>query len=151
VAWSGGDWNRARSLPLAALSPLLLEMKNISFWSLQGGPQAAALRLAAKRTGMEDVETCGTGLLSLAAAVANLDMVISVDTMAAHLAGAMGKPVCLLLQYAADWRWMIDREDSPWYPGMRLFRQVESESWISVVHAVRQWLVNWVSRKEQGR
>ncbi|HEY4047961.1 MAG TPA: TIGR04290 family methyltransferase [Acidobacteriaceae bacterium] len=143
VAWCGGDWNPARSLPLEALSPLL-DIKETSLWSLQGGSNSAALRAAAKRVGMQDVEACGTGLLALAAAIANLDLVVSVDTMAAHMAGAMGKPVCLLLQHAADWRWMIARQDSPWYPTMRLFRQTQPGDWTGVVHDVQRWLVDWI-------
>jgi hypothetical protein len=150
VAWSGGDWDPARSLPFEALSPLL-EMKEISLWSLQGGPDRIALREMAKQVGMQDVEVCGSGLLALAAAVANMDLVVSVDTMAAHMAGAMGKPVCLLLQRAADWRWMTEREDTPWYPTMQLFRQTEPGDWTSVIQAVRRWLIGWTHEKAQSR
>lgn len=142
VAWSGGDWNSARSLPFEELSPLF-EMKELSLWSLQGGADGAAQRAMAKQAGMQDVEACGGGLPALAAAIANMDLVISVDTMAAHMAGAMAKPVCLLLQRAADWRWMTARQDTPWYPTMRLFRQRESGDWTTVIRAVRNWLVDW--------
>jgi ADP-heptose:LPS heptosyltransferase len=76
---------------------------------------------------------CGDGILPLAHTIARLDLVITVDTLAAHLAGALGKPVWLLLQHAADWRWMTDRMDSPWYPSMRLFRQPTPGDWSSVV------------------
>jgi hypothetical protein len=148
VAWCGGDWNPARSLPFEALSPLL-DIAEVSLWSLQGGSNSAALRDTAKRGGMQDVEACGTGLLPLAAALANLDLVISVDTMAAHLAGAMGKPVWLLLQHAADWRWMTARQDSPWYPTMRLLRQTHPGDWTGVVHAVRRWLVDAIRKNAE--
>jgi ADP-heptose:LPS heptosyltransferase len=66
----------------------------------------------------------------------NLDLVISVDTAAAHLAGAMGKPVWVLNRFDTCWRWMLDRDDSPWYPTMRLFRQPRPGDWNSVVRAV---------------
>src|SRR5205807_9759977 len=80
-----------------------------------------------------------------AADIRNLDLVITVDTMVAHLAGALGKPVWTLLPYRADWRWMLDREDSPWYPTMRLFRQPAPGDWRSVIVRVAGEL-----RKYQG-
>ena len=79
-----------------------------------------------------------------AAAIENLDLIISVDTSVAHLAGAMGKPVWLLLTFNADWRWMLERDDSPWYPSMKLFRQSKSGDWdslfIEVVKALKTLL-----------
>jgi ADP-heptose:LPS heptosyltransferase len=65
--------------------------------------------------------------------VANLDLVISVDTSVAHLAGALGRPVWVLLPHDADWRWLLDRDDSPWYPTAHLFRQDETRRWDAVV------------------
>jgi ADP-heptose:LPS heptosyltransferase len=75
-----------------------------------------------------------------AALIAELDLVISVDTAVAHLSGALGKPVWILLPYMADYRWLLDRADSPWYPSATLFRQVHEDDWISVVAAVKQSL-----------
>jgi ADP-heptose:LPS heptosyltransferase len=71
-----------------------------------------------------------------AALIANLDLVITVDTAVAHLAGAMGKPVWVLLKKVADWRWMHDRADSPWYPTMRLFRQEERGDWEGPIRTI---------------
>ena len=80
-------------------------------------------------------------LADTAALIMNLDLVISVDTAIAHLAGAFGKPVWMLSRFDADWRWLIDREDSPWYPTMRIFRQHSPGDWEEVVsrvsHALR--------------
>ena len=75
-------------------------------------------------------------LADTAAMMATLDLVITVDTVIAHLAGALGKPVWILLPYAADWRWLLDRDDSPWYPTARLFRQPKMGDLISVIHKV---------------
>jgi hypothetical protein len=72
-----------------------------------------------------------------AALIANLDLVISVDTSVAHLAGALAKPLWLLLPFTPDWRWLLDRDDSPWYPTARLFRQDETRRWDGVMARVR--------------
>jgi len=72
--------------------------------------------------------------------IARLDLVISVDTSVAHLAGALGKPVWVLLPWLPDWHWQLGRSDSPWYPSARLFRQTESDDWKSVIATLRQEL-----------
>jgi ADP-heptose:LPS heptosyltransferase len=74
------------------------------------------------------------------AALAALDLVISVDTSVAHLAGAMGRQAWIMLPYAQDWRWLRDREDSPWYPTLRLFRQKEPQAWAGVIARVAEEL-----------
>jgi Glycosyltransferase family 9 (heptosyltransferase) len=76
-----------------------------------------------------------------AALVSQLDLVISVDTSVAHLAGALGKPVWILLTHAPDWRWLLDRDDSPWYPTARLFRQGEGGEWTGVMARLRAALL----------
>jgi ADP-heptose:LPS heptosyltransferase len=76
-----------------------------------------------------------------AALIANLDLVITVDTAVAHLAGGLGRPVWILLPYAADWRWLTGRDDSPWYPSAKLFRQRRAGDWGDVLLRVRQALI----------
>ena len=78
--------------------------------------------------------------MGLAEFILHLDLVITVDTLAAHLAGALGVPCWVLLQHAADWRWMHAREDSPWYPTLRLFRQPIAGDWTSVIASARDLL-----------
>ena len=74
----------------------------------------------------------------------NLDLVISADTSVAHLAGALGKPVWILLSYVPDWRWLLDRDDSPWYPTARRFRQNDTREWDSVIARVRESLLTLI-------
>jgi ADP-heptose:LPS heptosyltransferase len=88
-------------------------------------------------------ELCDAGVLPLAAMISQLDLVLTVDTLAAHLAGAMNIPVWVMLQHEADWRWMLGREDSPWYPSMRLFRQPRAGAWADVVANVGKALEQW--------
>ena len=75
-----------------------------------------------------------------AAVMERMDLVISVDTASAHLAGALGRPVWVMLGYAADWRYLLEREDSPWYPTMRLFRQTAPGDWLSVTRRIAEEL-----------
>jgi ADP-heptose:LPS heptosyltransferase len=88
-------------------------------------------------------ELCDGGLVPLAAIISQLDLVLTVDTLAAHLAGAMNIPVWVMLQHEADWRWMIGRDDSPWYPSMRLFRQLRQGAWADAVANVEDALEKW--------
>ena len=81
--------------------------------------------------------------------IENLDLVITVDTSVAHLAGALGKPVWILLPFAPDWRWLLDRSDSPWYSGARLFRQPEPGKWRPVLKQTARELVELASRKQR--
>ncbi len=148
LVWAAGGWNPQRSVPLAELQRILedLEDHTAEFWSLQGDAVAGdGEPLVASGRLRHATRTCGDGLLPLAASIANLDLVITVDTLAAHLAGAMGKPAWVLLEYAADWRWMVQREDSPWYPNTRLFRQPSPGDWRGAVHAVHDALRKFVA------
>jgi hypothetical protein len=146
IVWAAGKWNPERSLPLQLLRPLL-ESADCEFWCLQGGDARAEwMTLPAPLRG-RDAACCGEGILPLAAAIAQLDLVITVDTLAAHLAGALGKEAWVLLQYAADWRWMTARSDSPWYPSLRLFRQASPGDWKSLTEHVKGTFADWLAER----
>jgi tetratricopeptide (TPR) repeat protein len=137
IAWSGNPAqpdDRLRSIPAERLTPLL-QRQDCEFHAVQTGltdidaEQLAQLRVHVHSTDLHDFgET--------AALMVALDLVISVDSAPAHLAGALARPTWLLLQSNADWRWMRDRTDSPWYPTMRLFRQPTPGDWDSVIAAI---------------
>ncbi|AZP11301.1 tetratricopeptide repeat protein [Undibacterium parvum] len=138
LAWQGNplfENDADRSLASIALLRPLMEVAGVQFVSLQKGPGQDQL----PREGFE-VLPYGAELedfADTAALIANLDLVISVDTAVAHLAGAMGKTCWLLLpDYRADWRWLTDRQDTPWYPSMRLFRQSRGGDWPAVIQRV---------------
>jgi hypothetical protein len=134
LAWSGSPSHRNdrnRSIGLAAFSPLL--GLDATYVCLQPTISTADAELLRARG---DITLCGEKLKTFAdtaALIANLDLVIAVDTAVAHLAGALAKPVWVLLPFIPDWRWLLDREDNPWYPTARLFRQDQSRSWDKVV------------------
>jgi hypothetical protein len=119
--------NRRRSMRLADMAPLAA-VPGCSFVSLQLGPMAAQLNQGAINDPpaglvVHDVAEYLHDFTDTAALVANLDLVIAVDTAVAHLAGALGRPVWLLNRFDTCWRWLLGRDDSPWYPSLRLFRQ----------------------------
>ncbi len=143
VVWASGEWNPARSMPIEHVEQIV-QTGCAEFWSLQGGSARADAMKLVEGGALCDAAVCGEGLRNLAAVIANLDLVITVDTLAAHLAGAMGKPVWVMLQHAADWRWMTDRCDSPWYPEMRLFRQTTEGDWGSVIEKVQAGLTTLI-------
>ena len=137
LVWSGNPQHandRFRSMRLETLAPLL-NLENIHFFSLQVDVSAESLRnLPACVT---DLRPFITDMADTAALVSHLDLLITVDTAMAHLAGALAKPTWVLLSFAPDWRWLTDREDSPWYPTLRLFRQPQFDDWPSVMQRVR--------------
>ncbi|HEY8312459.1 MAG TPA: hypothetical protein VIG47_17955 [Gemmatimonadaceae bacterium] len=126
-----GDWNPSRSVPLDKLRAL--SDMDVEIWSLESKSSLDRCAVLNGRDGRELTD----GLVPLAATIANLDAVITPDTVAAHLAGAMGKPAFVMLQFAADWRWMTARTDTPWYPSLRLYRQPAPGDWASVVQSIR--------------
>lgn len=136
IIWAAGEWNQARSLPVEYLRSLA-EIPGITLHSLQRWPQRPPERLP---DFLQDLEAGEPDILATAESIRRMDLVISVDTMVAHLAASLGKPVWLLLPRRADWRWMLDRDDSPWYPGIRLVRQPHEGDWRSVVQITREML-----------
>jgi len=144
IVWASGEWNPERSIPLSLLEPMVRET-SAEFWSLQGNVAAEDARLWIEAGIVRDATAiCGDGLVALSATIANLDLVITVDTLAAHLAGALGRPTWVMLQHAADWRWMTAREDCPWYPTLRLFRQPTPVDWNGTINRVREALRDFV-------
>lgn len=122
-----------RSITLDLMAPLLAT-RGCRFFSLQKGAAAKELQKSAQH--MRDFSAEWSDFADTAALLANLDLVISVDTAAAHLAGAMGKPIWLLNRFDSCWRWLLDRDDSPWYSRLRQFRQPASGEWQPVIAAV---------------
>jgi tetratricopeptide (TPR) repeat protein len=121
-----------RSFSIELLSPLAY-LKDITFYSLQKGNAAEQAINHPKDMKFVDYTEEIKDFSDTAALIENLTLIISVDTAVAHLAGAIGKPVWILLPFAPDGRWMLNRDDSPWYPSMRLFRQPSSGDWESVI------------------
>ncbi|MDQ3267820.1 MAG: tetratricopeptide repeat protein, partial [Pseudomonadota bacterium] len=146
LMWAGSPGNKNnlnRSISLSQLD-LLGTVEKVMFFNLQKGPaEAQAKQPLANLHFMCLTEDIGD-FASTAALIANLDLVICVDTSVAHLAGAIGKPAWVLLPFAADWRWLLEREDSPWYPSLRLFRQRKIGDWEEVVARVREALCTMV-------
>jgi len=129
VVWRSGDWDQRRSIPVDLLAGLS-RVSGVRLFSLQCGCAAAeSPRIPAQDVASSDVERT-------AATLHRLDLLISVDTFAAHLAGALGVRVWLLLHTDCDWRWMQRRTDTPWYPTMRLFRQPSAGGWPAVIAEV---------------
>ncbi len=138
LVWAGNPRHRNdrnRSLPTAALRPLLA-VPGVRFFSLQTGDARGDLARLAAGTPDAVIADPMDGVRDFAdtgAILANLDLLITVDTAIVHLAGAMGVPAWLLLPYAPDWRWLLDRADSPWYPSLRLFRQPRPGDWATTL------------------
>jgi tetratricopeptide (TPR) repeat protein len=135
IAWAGSATNsndRNRSLPLDRLRPLL-ELPGIGFVSLQKELRPGDADLLASSPGLLALGDRLEDFADTAAVASLLDLVIAVDTSVAHLAGALGRPVWIMLPFAAEWRWLRQREDSPWYPTARLFRQDAPGDWAGLV------------------
>jgi len=138
LAWAGRAAHpndRNRSIALAALAPIFA-LEQVAFVSVQREPREDAQALAAAR-GLAHVGEELQDFEDTAAVLALCDLVVSVDTAVAHLAGAMGRPVSILLPFQPDWRWLLERTDSPWYPTARLYRQREPGDWGGVIARLR--------------
>ncbi len=148
LVWAGGNRphvaelrknDARRSITFERLAPLL-EVPNVRFFSLQKGPAAQQLAHGVSTQNVVDYAEELDDFADTAALVANLDLVISVDTSTAHLAGALDKPVWILNRFDTCWRWMLERTDTPWYPRATLFRQPALGDWDSVILAARDAL-----------
>ena len=153
LAWTGRPTHpndRRRSMPLARLAPLA-ERRSCQF---RLAAEAACRRRIeaslAQFPGMTDISAELTDFGETAAVIANLDLVITVDTAMGHLAGALGKPVWIMLPKASDWRWLLERSDSPWYPTARLFRQQTPGDWDPVHRGGRGGAGRGTARQRRG-
>ena len=140
LVWRAGDWDRRRNLPFSFIKSVA-GVHGVDFYALQ---QNAPIR--EYQPDLRFIAPSTADVLSTARIVAGLDLVISIDSMPAHLAGAMGIPTWTLLHKHADWRWLRDRKDSPWYPAMRLFRQRRAGDWKPVIDAVTRELSELASK-----
>ncbi|RDK01593.1 tetratricopeptide repeat protein [Paraburkholderia lacunae] len=153
LVWAGGNRphiaelrknDARRSITFERLAPIL-DVPNVRFFSLQKGSAAQQLPADESAHRVFDYTAELDDFADTAALVANLDLVISVDTSTAHLAGALDKPVWILNRFDTCWRWMLERTDTPWYPCATLFRQPALGDWDSVIRAVRDALAAWSS------
>jgi tetratricopeptide (TPR) repeat protein len=146
LAWSGNPLHsndRNRSIGLDHLLPLLTGT-DATFVSLQQEVRGGDASLLQSHSEILHFGEELKNYSDTAALISNLDLVISVDTSVAHLAGALGKPLWILLPFIPDWRWLLDREDSPWYPTARLFRQDDTRTWDNVIPRVEATLRDFV-------
>jgi hypothetical protein len=148
IAWAGSPKHtsdRHRSLPVEEFLALA-DLPGLTLFGLQVGPRAADLKAAGGDVLVTDLSAELGDFAVTAAVLRELDLVITVDTALAHLAGALGRPCWVLLPFSADWRWLRKREDSPWYPSLRLFRQTAPGDWPGVIRRVRGALEAWQTR-----
>jgi tetratricopeptide (TPR) repeat protein len=149
LVWSGNpghERDRERSIGLRTFVPLLDALGDeVTFVSLQKDVRADDNAILKKRADILDYGDALDDFSDTAALISQLDLVISVDTSVAHLAGALGKPVWILLTYFPDWRWLLGRDDSPWYPTARLFRQDKSRTWDGVITRVNRALLQLIN------
>lgn len=141
-AWAGNlaySRDHSRSCSLHQFADVLMTPE-VTFYSLQKGERVAELIQLPEAIAVQDLSGLLNDFADTAGAIAQLDLVITTDTAVAHLAGALGKPVWVLLSFVPDWRWLLDRDDSPWYPTMRLFRQTQLGDWDGVFERVAQAL-----------
>jgi hypothetical protein len=149
LVWSGNPNHRNdhnRSIPLRTLSRIL--DPDATFISLQKDPRPEDKVVLRELTGIIDLTADLTDFAKTAALLRCLDLVITVDTSVAHLAGALGCPTWILLPHTPDWRWLLDRDDSPWYPTMRLFRQRKPRDYESILDRVKAELTAMIAKRQ---
>lgn len=138
LCYGAGDWDRDRAVPSSLLAPLCSEARCVTLM-----PEATTLDVL-------NPSGCPFDMMETAALVAAADLVITVDTMIAHMAGAMGKPAWLLLKAEPDWRWPAGGGRTPWYPTMRIYAQPRPGDWAPVVERVRSDLAQWNAERKEG-
>ncbi|MBW3585832.1 MAG: tetratricopeptide repeat protein, partial [Cyanobacteria bacterium 0813] len=150
LVWAGGPLHRNNHQRSCKLSDFVkfLDVPGASFYSLQKDLSGGDLNLFNQQQ-IEDLSEHCVDFADTAAIISQLDLVICVDTAVAHLAGALGKPVWILLSFVPDWRWMLEREDSPWYPTVRLFRQQKAGDWDGVCDRIKTALEHLISSRSQ--
>jgi hypothetical protein len=151
LVWSGNPRHpddHRRSIPLRTMARLL-DIDAV-FVSLQKDPRPDDKAFLSERTEIMDISAGLTDFLQTAALISCLDVVITVDTSVAHLAAKLGRATRILLPYVPDWRWLLGRDDSPWYPTARLFRQTATREYASVVDRVRDELFREFSGAKPG-
>jgi hypothetical protein len=146
VAWSGNAANPRdgdRSIPLAAFAAAL--PPGVEVHSLQRDVRPADAALLATIADFTHHGEALADFADTAALIESMDLVVTVDTAVAHVAGALGKPAWIVVSHVPDWRWLLDRDDSPWYPSVRLFRQrAAGREWGEVLGRVREALQDWL-------
>lgn len=149
LAWAGSpghSHDASRSIPLSLLEPLAA-LQGIEWFSVQKGPGSEQLAAVSSKWSIADLGPALGDMSETAAVLAHMDLIICVDTSVAHLAGAIGARTWTLLAHPPEWRWLLDRRDTPWYPTMTLFRQREVDQWGPVVARVRHRLERLVRSK----
>jgi Tfp pilus assembly protein PilF len=138
IVWASGHSDTGLKNRTIGLEPFLrlLELPQVALYSLQKGPASVQLKQLGVDGLIPDVGSQLSDFTDTATALQQLDLLISADTAIVHLAGALGIPVWVLLPYASEWRWLLNRQDSPWYPSMRLFRQVAPGDWTDSLERV---------------
>ncbi len=148
LVWSGNPQHKRdheRSIPLSSLKPLM-GIKGAHYYSLQFKAKESDLKLM-NEWGVTDLSPKIRDLADTAAFLDQLDLLITVDSAPTHLAGALGRKVWTLVTLNPDWRWLLEREDSPWYPSLRLFRQREAGNWADVIAAVEMGIKSEVEKR----
>ncbi len=150
LVWAGNPKHKGdkeRSCPLEKFKPII-DREDVEIFSLQLGP--ALEQISNYRDKIVDLKNYNEGLKDAAGAILNLDLLITVDTSVAHLSGALGKETWLLISISPDWRWMLDRDDTPWYPSIKLYRQTRPYDWVSVIEKINNDLSLAIENKKNN-
>ena len=153
VTWTSAPHSEIRekkTVPYSKFSKLF-NTPNCTFYSVQINADATAITDMNRRSNVHDLRDTISDFSDTAGIISQTDLIISVDTATAHLAGALGKPVWTLLPYAADWRWRLHRTDTPWYPSMRLFRQTKPGHWDDLMEEINHCLFNHCAQFSTSR